>query len=197
MNANAANQIRKLYRKISGRIKESKWRRCCKPMGIKQLRISHIELFLFLFGKYCQIQDWKNFAQVICVMHQTKHASMRGKKYRAGKQFYTYNLKRNDLRVYTYLKDNKLAYFSNSWGSFQVNNLVLDFWKNVSGGARFFLRCTCAQVCQNYAIALEYWTLNIEKPWTWNLNMICCALSMRIFWSIYILNISELYNSFN
>lgn len=63
---------------------------------------------------------------------------MRGKKYRAGKQFYIYNLKRNDLRVYTYLKGNKLAYFSNSSGSFQVNNLVLDFRKNVSGGARFF-----------------------------------------------------------
>ena len=107
-------------------------------MGIKQFRISHIELFLLLFVKYCQIQDWKNFAQVACVMHQTKHTFMRGKKYRAGKQFYIYNLKRNDLRVYTYLKGNKLAYFSNSSGSFQVNNLVLDFRKNVSGGARFF-----------------------------------------------------------
>ena len=168
MNANAANQIRKLYRKISGRIKESKWRRCCKPMGIKQLRMSHIELFLFLFGKYCQIQDWKNFAQVICVMHQTKHASMRGKKYRAGKQFHTYNLKRNDLRVYTYLKDNKLAYFSNSWGSFQVNNLVLDFWKNVSGGARFFFEvhmcASLSKLCNCFRILnFEYWkTLNME-----------------------------------
>ena len=39
---------------------------------------------------------------------------MRGKKYRAGKQFYINNLKRNDLTVYTSLKGNKLAYFTNS-----------------------------------------------------------------------------------
>ena len=36
MNASVASQTRKLHMKLFGRIKESKWRTYCKPMGVKQ-----------------------------------------------------------------------------------------------------------------------------------------------------------------
>ena len=39
-------------------------------------------------------------------------------------------LKRSKLKLYISLKENKLACFANSWGSFQIHDLVHHFWKN-------------------------------------------------------------------
>ena len=54
---------------------------------------------------------------------------LRGTKYRAPKRLCSNTLKRNELRVYFSLKENKLACFTNSYDSFQVHDLVHDFWK--------------------------------------------------------------------
>ena len=71
----------------------------------------------------------------VCIMNQV---SLRDREYCVQKQLRSNALKRNELKVYISLNSNKLACFWNSQGSFQVHDLVDDFWKKCPRGARFF-----------------------------------------------------------
>ena len=57
---------------------------------------------------YCEIQSWRNFAH-ICIVHQTYFWEEQDL---AQKQLCSNE--RNKLKVYIYLKDNKLTCFANS-----------------------------------------------------------------------------------
>ena len=79
----------------------------------------------------------------VCIMNQV---SLRDREYCVQKQLRSNALKRNELKVYISLNSNKLACFWNSQGSFQVHDLVDDFWKKCPRGARFFaVEQTCTK----------------------------------------------------
>ena len=72
-----------------------------------------------------------------------------GMKYCVWKRLCSNTLKRTKLKVYISLKGNKLACFANSYGSFQVQCMVHNFWKKVSQKGLVSLLCTRESKCPN------------------------------------------------
>ena len=116
---------------------------------------------LKLDTNYYEVQDWKIFVHVSIIKH--KHP-LEGHTLNIVHQILCGStLKRNELKVYISLKESKLTCFTNSWGSFQVHDLVRA--ENVWRGTCFFTvvvhACTKSQksqqtrhtkkiVCQNF-----------------------------------------------
>ena len=98
---------------------------------------------------YCQIQRWKTIV-CCCIMHQTilLRAGAQVQNYRAQKQLCSNTSKRNKLKVYISLKQNELACFVNSEGSFKVHDLVHDFWKKCHNVSVFLCGASVAPKVQ-------------------------------------------------
>ena len=95
-----------------------------------------------LDSNYCQVQDWKVFL-FISYMHQT---SFRG----AQNILYKKRLA-SDMLIWKWK------------GSFQVHNLVHDFWKNYITGVRFFtVVLACTQ--KNYLPKFPIFSALIKLP---------------------------------
>ena len=71
-------------------------------------------------------------------------------KYRAPKWLCSNTLKSIELKFYISLNENKLTCFTNSWGSFQVPNLVYGFWKNY----------------HEVHVSSLWWSMHAPKVWT-------------------------------
>ena len=77
----------------------------------------------------------------------TRHPLWEGHKILPwGTKLWSNSLKRNKLKVYIFLKDNKLAWFTNSLVSFQLHDLIMISEKNIV--AYTFLHHGDACMCQ-------------------------------------------------
>ena len=76
---------------------------------------------------YWQVQDWQDISTHFSIIHKT---SLWGAWNIEHHGVAILTLKNSKLKVHGFLKENKLACFTNSEDLFQLLNLVRDFWKN-------------------------------------------------------------------